>query len=204
MNIPPTSHRPPPPLCHCCHSLPPSAAISIVICQIMSSNDKVEDIVLWEALLKQSPVYWSAFDIFSSKAHKAPPMNTKHTTLLNIISRPWEEDFLRGSSQADDFTKLKKQCQPGWTSALNCAQVWTAPDMDTKLTPLLVLWDQLDSEKKIQASSCAGMSGSVPMNALKRAFKDLNGAYKKSLELYLETKCVEASKSVCLPKLDIS
>ncbi len=40
------------------------------------------------------------------------------------------------------------------------------------------------------------------MNALKRAFKDLNAAYKKSLALYCKTECAEASKSVCLPTLD--
>jgi hypothetical protein len=34
----------------------------------MSSDDEVEMVVLWDALLKQSPVYKSALDIFSGKA----------------------------------------------------------------------------------------------------------------------------------------
>ncbi len=40
------------------------------------------------------------------------------------------------------------------------------------------------------------------MNALKQAFKDLNDGYKKSLELYLETKRADASKSIHLPMLE--
>jgi hypothetical protein len=47
---------------------------------------------------------------FQRKAHKAAPLDTKHTMLLNIVSWPWEEYFLCGSSQADNFMKLKKQC----------------------------------------------------------------------------------------------
>jgi hypothetical protein len=35
----------------------------------MSFDEEVEVIVLWEALLKRSPVYKSALDIFSGKAH---------------------------------------------------------------------------------------------------------------------------------------
>ena len=40
------------------------------------------------------------------------------------------------------------------------------------------------------------------MNALKQAFKDLNTAYKNSLQSYLNPKHVDASKFVCLPTLD--
>jgi hypothetical protein len=47
-----------------------------------------------------------------------------------------------------------------------------------------------------------GTSGAAPMNALKQAFKDLNAAYKKSLESYCKTKHAEASTSICLPMLD--
>jgi hypothetical protein len=39
------------------------------------------------------------------------------------------------------------------------------------------------------------------MNALKRAFKDLDAAYEKSLALYRKMKRAEASKSVRLPTL---
>jgi hypothetical protein len=74
----------------------------------MLSNDEVEIIVVWEALLKRSPAYKSVCNIFSGKAHKAPPLDANRTMLLNIASQPWEEYFLRGSSQADNMT-LKKQ-----------------------------------------------------------------------------------------------
>ncbi len=40
----------------------------------MSFDDKVEVVVSWEALLKQSPVYESTCNIYSGKAHKAPPL----------------------------------------------------------------------------------------------------------------------------------
>jgi hypothetical protein len=40
------------------------------------------------------------------------------------------------------------------------------------------------------------------MNALRRAFKDLNATYEKSLALYCETKHAEASKSICHPMLN--
>ncbi len=52
-------------------------------------------------------MYESALDIFSGKAHKAPPLDVKRTMLLNIVSRPWEKYFPRGSSQTDDFMALK-------------------------------------------------------------------------------------------------
>jgi hypothetical protein len=87
--------------------LPPSAAAvappSAAVRRIMSSDEEVKVFALWEALLKRSPVYESALHIFSGKAHKASPLDIKHTMLLNIVSRPWEEHFLHGSSQADDF-----------------------------------------------------------------------------------------------------
>jgi hypothetical protein len=74
--------------------------------------------------------------------------------------------------------------------------------MAKKLALLLVLWDQLDSKKKIRAYSCVGTSGAALVYALKRAFKDLNVAYKKSLGSYCKTKRTEASKSIHLPTLD--
>ncbi len=42
----------------------------------------------------------------------------------------------------------------------------------------------------------------APLNALKRALKDLNAAYKKSLKSYHKMKRAEASKSICLSMLD--
>jgi hypothetical protein len=47
-----------------------------------------------------------------------------------------------------------------------------------------------------------GTSGMAPINTLKWAFKDLNTAYKKSLESYLQVKRADASKSVHLSMLD--
>jgi hypothetical protein len=47
-----------------------------------------------------------------------------------------------------------------------------------------------------------GTSWAAPMNALKQAFKNLNAAFKKSLELYSKTEPAEASNSVRLPTLD--
>jgi hypothetical protein len=41
------------------------------------------------------------------------------------------------------------------------------------------------------------------MNTLKWAFKDINAAYEKSLELHLETKCAEISKSNHIHTLDL-
>ncbi len=87
----------------------------------MSSDEEVKVIVLWEDLVKYSPVYASTLVIFSGKAHKAPPLDVKHTFLLNFVSQPWEEYFLYGSSQADIFMALKKQSYAGWMSALNCS-----------------------------------------------------------------------------------
>jgi hypothetical protein len=57
----------------------------------MSSDDEVEVVVSWEALLKRSLVYESARDFFNGKAHKDPPLDAKRTMLLNIVSRPWED-----------------------------------------------------------------------------------------------------------------
>jgi hypothetical protein len=73
----------------------------------MSSGDEVEVVVLWDALLKQSPVYGPTFNIFSGKAHKAPNIDTKRTLLLNIVSQPSDEYFIRGSRLAEDFQRLK-------------------------------------------------------------------------------------------------
>jgi hypothetical protein len=131
----------------------------------MSSDDEVEVLVSWEALLKRSPVYEHAYDIFCGKAHKSPPIDKKHTMLMNIVSRPLEEYFLRGTRHAEDFQLLKMQCCAGWTSASNCSQVWTVPYMAKMLALLIVLRDQVDSKKKVRASSCVGEAS--PMNNLK-------------------------------------
>jgi hypothetical protein len=72
------------------HLPTPTAAISIFL-RITSSNDEVEIVISWEALLKLSLVYKSAHDIFSGKAHKDPTLDAKCTMLLNIVSWPWED-----------------------------------------------------------------------------------------------------------------
>jgi hypothetical protein len=69
-----------------------------------------------------------------------------------------------------------------------------------KLALLLVLRDQVDSKKKVQASSRVGEASL--MNDLKRAFRELFAAYSTSLELYLVMKRSEAGKSIRLPSLD--
>ncbi len=153
----------------------------------MSSDDDVEVLVSWEALLKQSPVYEPAYDIFCGRAHKSPPMDKKRTMLLNIVSQPLEEYFLHGTRQAEDFQLLKKQCYAGWMSASNRSRVWTVPYMAEKLALLLILCDQVDSKKKVRASSCVGKAS--PMNDLKQAFRELFAAYSTSLKSYLVTKC---------------
>jgi len=56
----------------------------------MSSDNEVEVVVPWDVPLKQSPIYVSAKEIFSGKAHKAPPIDKKRTMLLNIVNRPSE------------------------------------------------------------------------------------------------------------------
>jgi hypothetical protein len=58
----------------------------------------------------KSSVFKSTLDIFSGKAHKAPPINKKRTMLMNTMSRPLDEFFLHGSRQSNDFKTLKKQC----------------------------------------------------------------------------------------------
>ncbi len=118
----------------------------------MSSDDEIQVVIPWDAHLKQSPVYKPALDIFSGKAHKSPPIDTKRTMLLDIVSRPLEEYFLRGTSQATDFEKLKKQCHAGWMSTPGCNWVWTVPYTAEKLALLLVLCKQVDSKKKVRAS----------------------------------------------------
>jgi hypothetical protein len=145
----------------------------------MSSDDEVQVVVPWDAHLKQSLVYEPALDIFSGKAHKSPLIDTKRIMLLDIISQPLEEYFLHGTSQDTDFEKLKKQCHAGWTSTLGRNQVWTMPYTAEKLALLLVLCEQVDSKKKIRASSRAGRAPS--MNDLKQAFAKLYAAYNKSL-----------------------
>ena len=90
-----------------------------------SDDDEVQVVVQWDAHLKLHPVYETAFDIFNGKAHKSPPMDAKRIMLLDIVSPPLEEYFLRGTSQATDFEKLKKQCHAGWTSASGRNWVWT-------------------------------------------------------------------------------
>jgi hypothetical protein len=113
-------------------------------------------VVPWDAHLKQSPVYKPALDIFSGKAHKSPLIDTKRTMLLDIVSRLLEEYFLHGTSKATDFEKLKKQCHAGWTSALGCNPVWIVRYMAEKLALLLVFCKQVNSKKKVRASSRVG------------------------------------------------
>jgi hypothetical protein len=165
-----------------------------------SDDDEVQVVVQWDAHLKLSPVYEPAFDIFNVKAHKSPPIDTKRTMLLDIVSWPLEEYFLHGTSQATDFEKLKKQCHAGWTSASGRNRVWTMPYTAEKLGLLLVLRKQVNSEKKVRASSREG--GASATNDLKRSFTKLYAVYGKSLQSYLETKRAEANKSVRLPSLD--
>ncbi len=52
----------------------------------MSSDNEVEVVVSWDIPLKQNPIYESAKEIFSGKAHKASPIDKKRTMLLNIVS----------------------------------------------------------------------------------------------------------------------
>ena len=165
----------------------------------MSSDDEVQVVVQWDAQLKLSLVYKPAFDIFSGKAHKSPPLDTKRTMLLDITSRPFEEYFLRGTIQAADFEKLKKQCFTGWTCTSARNRIWTMVYTAEKLALLLVLREQVDSKKKVRASSRAG--GASATNDLKRAFAKLYAAYDKSLQSYLEAKRTEANKSVRLLSL---
>ncbi len=120
--------------------------------------------------------------------------------LLNIISRPLEEYFLRGTRQAEDFQLLKKQCYARWTSASNRSRVWTVPYTAEKLALLLIIHDQLDSKKKVRASSRVGEAS--PMNDLKRAFRELFAAYSTSLKSYLASKRSKAGTSIRLPSLD--
>jgi hypothetical protein len=74
------------------------------------------------------------------------------------------------------------------------------PYMAEKLGLLLVLREQVDSEKKVRASFRKG--GASATNNLKRAFTKLYAAYSKSLQSYLKTERPEANKSVRLPSLD--
>ena len=137
---------------------PPSLpAIGHLPLRVMSfsDDDEVQVVVQWDAHLKLSPVYEPAFDIFNGKAHKSPPIDTKCTMLLNIVSRPLEEYFLRGTSQ----------CHTGWTSASGRNRVWTIPYTTEKLGLLLVLREQVNSEKKVRASSREG--GASATNDLK-------------------------------------
>jgi hypothetical protein len=122
----------------------------------MPSDDEVEVVVSWDVPLKQSPIYASALEIFSGKAHEAPPINKKRTMLLNIANHPSEEYFLHGSQEAKDFELLKKQCFANWTSVSARAWVWTVPYTAEKLALLLVLRDQVDSTKKVRVSPHAG------------------------------------------------
>jgi hypothetical protein len=121
----------------------------------MPSDDEVEVIVPWDAPLQQSPIYKSALEIFSRKAHKALSINKKRLMLLKIISQPSEVYFLRGSQQANNFELLKKQCYARWMTVYACVWVWTVPYTTKKLAFLLVLRNQVYSEKKVRASPCA-------------------------------------------------
>ena len=72
------------------------------------------------------------------------------------------------------------------------------PYTSKKLALLLVLRDQVDSEKKVRASPRAGVT--PQMTDLKRAMRDLSESYNNSLTSY--TEATEANKSVCLPSLN--
>ena len=85
--------------------------------------------------------------------------------LLDIVSRLLEGLFFRGTSQATDFEKLKTQCHAGWMSASGRNPVWTMLYMAEKLGLLLVLCEQVDSKKKVRASSREG--GASATNNLK-------------------------------------
>ena len=56
----------------------------------MSSDNEVEVVVPWDVPLKQSPIYVLAKEIFSRKAHKAPPINKKRTygVRLGVLTKP--------------------------------------------------------------------------------------------------------------------
>ena len=82
----------------------------------MSSDDEVEVLISWEALLKRNPFYKPVYDIFCGKVHKSPPIDKKCTMMFHIVSRLFEEYFLHGTRQAEDFQLLKKQYNAGWTS----------------------------------------------------------------------------------------
>ncbi len=146
-DAPPSSMQPP--------ALLPAIAVDCRRQPSIATNrdDEVQVVVPWDAQLKLSPIYVSAFDIFSGKAHKSPPLDMKRDMLQNIVSRPSEEYFLSNTSQATDFSKLKKQCRAGWTSMSGRNRVWTMAYTAEKLALLLVLREQVDSEKKVRASS---------------------------------------------------
>ena len=135
---------------------PPPTLLTANIRRTFDDDAQVQVVVPWDAQLKLSLVYEPAFDIFSGKGHKSPPLNTKRDMLLNIVSRPSEEYFLSGTSQDTNFEKLKKQSYAGWTSVSGRNRVWTMTYTAEKLALLLVLREQVDSEKKVRASSCVG------------------------------------------------
>jgi len=140
----------------------------------ISFDDEVQVVVPWDARLKLSLVYEPAFDIFSGKGHKSPPLDTKRDVLLNIVSRPSEEYFLSGTSQATDFEKLKKQCRAGWTSVSGRNRVWTMAYTAEKLALLLVLREQVDSENTSNRMHRNGLSAAAPAPAatvVKRVMK---------------------------------
>jgi hypothetical protein len=166
----------------------------------MPTNDEIVVVVPWDAPLKQSPIYQLTLEIFSGKAHEAPPMDTKRTMLLSIVSCPSGEYFVRGSQQAADFDELKKSCFSGWTTVSACTRLWTAKYTAKKLALILVLWDQVESKKKVRASPRAGATTTPQMTDLKRALCVLSNAFNKSLAFLLqdqESRC----KQVRLPPI---
>ena len=116
----------------------------------MSSDDEVQVVVPWDASLPSR--------LTSSAERATSHLRSTQSVymLLNIVSRPSEEYFLSGTSQATDFEKLKKQCRAGWTSVLGRNRVWTMAYKAKKLALLLVLCEQVDLEKKVRDSSHAG------------------------------------------------
>jgi hypothetical protein len=79
-DAPPSSMQPP--------ALLPAIAVDSRRQPSIATNrdDEVQVVVPWDAQLKLSPIYVSAFDIFSGKGHKSPPLDTKRDMLLNIVA----------------------------------------------------------------------------------------------------------------------
>ena len=156
----------------------------------MSSDNEVEVVVTWYVPLKQSPIYvLSAKEIFSGKAHEAPPIDKKRMMLLDIVNRPSEEYFLRGSQQAKDFELLKKQCFSGWTTVSARVRIWTVPYTSEKLALLLDMFFS-GPETTLTKRNCAGRV----RTQLERSYP----AFTSILEEYEEEKNSQEIFEFCL------